>query len=1231
MFLLQWNLNGYYTRLEKLRILISSKKPIVICLQETNFKGTDSPSLRGYSTFLTNRTRPHGRASGGVATFVQNDYHSEVIPLKTKLEAIAVSVHLDRKISICNIYLPQSQPISTQELQHLAEQLPKPCIILGDFNAHSTLWGDNSRDERGDIVEDFLDQSNLVTLNSGEKTRFNSTTGEFSAIDLSICDPVLSPHLTWTVEDYLYGSDHYPINITNFSQLKSSTTHRNKWSIKNANWYKFTELIEESINEDNHPNSIEEMIRYFKGIILNSAENHIPKVSQTNRHTQVPWWNKNCQHAIQQSKKALYRLKKHNNIENLIEFKRLRARARYLIKQSKKDSWQKYTSTISASTSPSEVWNKIKRIKGINTNFRITSLMHNSKTVTSDNEIVEALADNYCSASGNKNYPPEFLTFRNNEESYQFPDEENIFDPINLPLTYDELENVLKSCTDSSPGPDNIPYSFLTHLPKNAKQYLLGIYNKIYTEKVFPSEWTEATILPIPKPGKPKNLPSSYRPISLTCTMCKLLEKIINLRLSWYLESKNLLAPNQSGFRRNRSATDNITALESDIHEAFANKQHMIAVFFDLEKAYDLTWRFRIVKKLNQMGLNGNILSFVSNFLKNRQFRVQTNGSLSQTKTLENGTPQGSVLSVTLFLIAVNDVNDLIEKPTRSSMFADDLVIYAAGKNIVSVSKLLQSSIDNLIKWTKESGFQFSPDKTKCVLFSRRVVRENPSLKMGNSDLSFAESAKFLGVIFDKKLNWRNHIEHVRTSCSKSLNLLKVLADHKWGADTTCLLRIYRALIRSKIDYGLVAYGTASKTVLKYLERIQSSALRIALGAYRTSPLQTLHCLANEPPLSIRQKMMTITYAINLSANKENPNFSNAFSNRFKSVFNNMNSNQVPLYERVRRELTNLNTQIPGNILQLKTSNIPPWTIPTPCINLELSKHSKSDTPPEVIRSHFTHFKNAHRTAKFLYTDSSKSNEGTSAVVHTEEEVHKSRLPSYCSVFTGELYAIKLALDYIVSKDQYKINIVCSDSLSSLQSLQQTYPSNSIAREIREKAADLSSQGKHIQFYYTPSHIGIRGNEMADQSAKQAVNDPNVAMATICVHKDLKIAINFKLTAQWTATWQNTNYPLKEMKPTPDTRLPLPKARRNQVAITRLRIGHTRLTHEHLMKRTEPPLCETCRTPLNIKHILVECQRFKNERSNNQVPDDIVSALSDGKHLDSVLSFLKDISLLHKI
>ena len=125
-------------------------------------------------------------------------------------------------------------------------------------------------------------------------------------------------------------------------------------------------------------------------------------------------------------------------------------------------------------------------------------------------------------------------------------------------------------------------------------------------------------MIPVLKPGKDPTNPTKYRPIALTSCICKTIERMINLRLFWYLETHKLLTNVQCGFRSRRSTVAHLVRFETFCTEAFIRNQHLVSVFFDLEKAYDTTWKYGIMKDLHGFGLRGHLPNFINVFFFER-------------------------------------------------------------------------------------------------------------------------------------------------------------------------------------------------------------------------------------------------------------------------------------------------------------------------------------------------------------------------------------------------------------------------------------------------------------------------------------------------------------------------------------------------------------------------------------------------------------------------------------
>lgn len=228
--------------------------------------------------------------------------------------------------------------------------------------------------------------------------------------------------------------------------------------------------------------------------------------------------------------------------------------------------------------------------------------------------------------------------------------------------------------TDSSstPGRDRVCYSMLDHLSVESKRTLLHLYNKVWEEGVLPRCWKESIVVPIRKPGKDPRIPSSYRPIALTSQIGKTLERMVNNRMVFFLESKGLIHDYQSGFRKGRSTMDPIIALEDAVRRAQVNKESVAAVYFDIERAYDMLWKEGLLIKLSQLGVRGRIWAWVKAFLSERKITVRINGAFSNSYEVENGTPQGSIISPLLFTVMINEAFKEVDKSIDVALYADD-------------------------------------------------------------------------------------------------------------------------------------------------------------------------------------------------------------------------------------------------------------------------------------------------------------------------------------------------------------------------------------------------------------------------------------------------------------------------------------------------------------------------------------------------------------------------------
>lgn len=1229
--IISWNVRGVNTSAPELNLLLRKENPDVVCLQETKLSADRQDfAIRGYKAH--HRINTDGQiACGGVSVFVKDRTPHRKVELRSNLQAVAVRVTLEKVITVCSIYIPPSdrndETHLERELEELFEELPLPWVVTGDFNAQSPIWDDSNPtpNHKGKAVEKILEKrQDVCIVNSQEATHFDLGSQTTSAIDLTLTNASLISNLTWSVMDDLYGSDHYPI-VLSVSTTGRRQTFPEKWNPKRADWEAFSNLCLQNI-----PADLKDYGEFVKKLtdVCNST---IPKTSRKPRKN-VPWFNEECRVALKEKKKAHRKLRRQPSEQNKILFKMARAKARRTLRECKRRSFREFVSGLGSQTPITKVWKSIRSLKGLESSSSVTHIRKpDGSSAESEKEIANEIAERLSQNSSSAHYTQNFQRHKNDAEKTRLNFTSNNKENYNIAFTLEELESSLSDTGNTSPGPDGISYNILRHLPRETLGVLLNVFNNIWTTQAFPDSWRLATVVPIPKPGKDHSDASNYRPISLTSCLCKLMEKMVNRRLVWYLETNNSLSNLQCGFRKNRTTVDHLVRLESLIREVLVNKGHLVAIFFDLEKAFDTTWKYGILKDLHSLGLRGHLPMFVKEFLKNRSFQTKVGSTLSEPRNQEEGVPQGSILSPILFEIKINSIAETLKNNVDGSLYVDDFLIcyksYSKGLDVIE--RQLQTQLDTLREWADQNGFSFSPAKTVAVHFCNRTTcLLEPELYMDRDrqhQIQVSNQARFLGLIFDKKLNFKPHIEDLRQRCMKAMRVVKVLSSSVWGADTNLLLHIYRTLVRSKLDYASFVYGSARKSYIKKLDPIHNLGIRLALGSFRTSSVGANQVEADEPSLEHRRQKLALQYTTKLATNTQNPAHNTVFhiAQKTKTTFDKNKNFIPPLGIRITKPMEDSKIETKSLIKNSKPKT-PPWLLHRPKVDTELTKFHKNSTDQHPFRQIFKEKLEQYKEYKHIYTDGSKDNDAVGCAFSSEERNGSRRLDDSASIFTAESTAIDMALDSVEKSSAQKF-LILSDSLSCLKSLSRFENPDPRVRLLSEKIHTLSSDRKEIAFLWIPSHIGIQGNEKVDKLAKDALRLPRRRPRAIW-QPDVKPQIRGLVRSLQKDDWaQDTKgRHCHEIKPNPGPRRPARFCRREEVMLTRLRIGHTRLTHSHLLSTTiEAPICGDCDCVLTLQHIFFECPSLNRSRGDHIRCDNFRELLSSGQHDRDVIAFLK--------
>ena len=466
---------------------------------------------------------------------VHHSVPTRPLSVSTNIQAVAAIVQLGpTRLTVCSVYLPPGNSLPVTELRQLVLELPPPVLLLGDFNSHHTVWGCDSIDRRGRLLEAFIRDECLCLLNTGMRTHITLPSGQTSALDLSIASPQLVPSITWAVDGDPMGSDHFPIWLR-FQSSAVLGERPPRWNLQKADWAEFEAYLGEAFSPE-RSNRAPLSVADFTSRLIEAAEQFVPRTSGAPRRAPVPWWSDKCRDAILARKRAMRAFQRNSNTANMIAFKKARAFARRTIKDAKRTSWQNYISELNRFTPISEVWSRIKRIAGRSCSAPLPVLKVGGRDILHPAEVAEEIGRALCERSCANQSDTRFMRYRSQCEAvgvdFRTSEQFSYNDPFTLP----ELKFAISSLRCVAEGPDAVHNVMLRHLPQTALEAMLSLFNSLWSAGTYPDAWREATVIPLLKAGKSGHEPLHYRPISLTSSLGKLMEKLVNTRLTWFLE-----------------------------------------------------------------------------------------------------------------------------------------------------------------------------------------------------------------------------------------------------------------------------------------------------------------------------------------------------------------------------------------------------------------------------------------------------------------------------------------------------------------------------------------------------------------------------------------------------------------------------------------------------------------------------------------------------------------------
>jgi len=633
---------------------------------------------------------------------------------------------------------------------------------------------------------------------------------------------ILSPNLIQrTLIEVLntVGSDHVPVKNTLHrrpTQAPDPPILRTTTRFDLANWNQYREHINDSLQNLQEPGNEEELYQTLSKIsdsIRTASAQHIPTSTSSPFKPKLP---PNYIAQVKRSRQAFRDYIRTRNPASLQLHRQLQRSVHNYLAAYKLRQWVKTCNQLQDTAHPTKFWKRFNALTGKRTKTTYP-LLQNDQPLQSDQEKANVFAAHLQEIFTPiwphipRTHPANRLHITSPALQPHSDHQINENNYLTAPITANEIITTIVRKKNTAPGLDGITYRHIKEGPLRLLLLIAAIFNFILRTGFLPTQWKTSKTLMFLKPDKPPASVSSYRPIQLTPTLSKILERIIVKRLHIHLQDRNLLPTQQAGFRPGYSIQDQLLRLSNHITNHFNTCKPSCLVLFDLEKAFDKVWHHGLLWKLLQFHLPVAYVRYIYNFLSNRLAYISINNSSSFPIFLHTGVPQGSALSPLLYLLYCADLPTLPED-IQLYQYADDTAFLATAHTIQQINRKMQVAIDSVTDWCSKWKLTINAAKTQAIVFlppkQRSRVQRNPSklkLIVNQTCIKPTHTVKYLGITFDHHLTWKPHLKQLTIKAYNRLNLLKRLTGTTWGLAPTTILNTYKAFLRPVLSYGHTA------------------------------------------------------------------------------------------------------------------------------------------------------------------------------------------------------------------------------------------------------------------------------------------------------------------------------------------------------------------------------------------------------------------------------------------
>ena len=870
--ILNWNARSLKANENELFNFLTVNNVHIAIITETFLK--PNIKLKYDPNYVVHRYDRIQGSGGGVAIVIHRRIKHRALPhLETKvIETLGIEVQTELGILfIAAAYLPfqctrELKNYFKGDLQKLTRNRSK-FFIIGDFNAKHRSWNNSQSNSNGKILFNDCSSGYYSILSPNSPTCFSSVRNP-STIDLVLTDQshVCSDLITHADFD----SDHLPItfSLSHESVLNpmSSVFNYNK-----ANWERYKTHIERNFNNEldlQNEVNIDSALEALKCAIVDARNYSVPK-AQVKFDSPIIDENLQLLIRLKNVRRRQYQRSRDPVFKTI--YKDLQKEIKHRFTLLRNQNFETKVEKLKPYSKP--FWKLSKILK--KPSKPIPVLKDGERFLVSNEQKAQRLAQQFESVhNSNLN----FVSPIENEVTRQFDliSSQNFLPAEIIETNLNEIKSIIKNFKNmKAPGDDGIFNILIKHLPESTMEFLVKIFNCCFKIAYFPKLWKNAKITPILKPDKNPAEVSSYRPISLLSSISKLFERIILNRMMSHINENSIFANEQFGFRHGHSTTHQLLRVTNMIRANKSEGYSTGAALLDIEKAFDSVWHKGLIAKLQTFNFPIFLIKILKNYLTDRTLQVVYQNSKSDRFPVRAGVPQGSVLGPVLYNIFTSDLPDLPPGCTKS-LFCDDTSISVKGKSLRVICSRLQKSLDIFSSYLQKWKISPNASKTQMIIFPHKPrasflkPNNNHVVKMNGVILSWSDKVKYLGLIYDKKLIFKEHIESIQAKCIKYTRCLYPLINRNSKLCLKNKLLIYKQIFRPAMLYAVPIWSSCCSTRKKTLQRIQNKILKMilkrppwfgTLELHRLTGVEPLEAMSNKIINNFRQKSLQSSIA----------------------------------------------------------------------------------------------------------------------------------------------------------------------------------------------------------------------------------------------------------------------------------------------------------------------------------------------------------------------------------